>query len=361
MASKKYPYVSKSQLAQVQNPFVIDGRKPEDVANMPPCNVAPLGRVNGVNSPKQAVNVLFDPETKSIPSSEESKLPADKDTPIIVHCYHGIRAGLMCEVLEDMGFKNLYNGKNAAYILSAFSSYSNLTIRQMFDRESCTYTYLLMDNATKSAVLIDPVLELVDRDMEELSNLGATLKYVLNTHVHADHITGSGVMKAKYAADGVTVESVISKDSTANADILVSSGDVISFGEQTLEVKNTPGHTPGCVSYVLNEQKSHVFCGDTILIGGCGRTDFQGGDAGKLFDSVWTELFTLPDETILFPAHDYKGRTCSTIGEQKRLNPRLTKPKDEFVSLMNKLFDGSNYPKKLDASLPANLICGIQD
>jgi len=350
MSAAKYAISPKLHLSSLKNPFVVDVRRPEDVANMHSCNVVP-----------GSADIAFDAEAKSVSSGEESKLPGDKETPIIVHCYRGNRARVMCGVLEDMGFKNLYNGKNAAYILSAFSATGNVTIRQLFDRESCTYTYLLMDNATKDAVLIDPVLELVDRDMEEVKNVGANLKYVLNTHVHADHITGSGVMKKKYGSQNITVESVISKDSGAKADILVSAGDVISFGEQTLEVTQTPGHTPGCVSYILNEQKSHVFCGDTILIGGCGRTDFQGGDASMLFDSVWNNLFTLPDETILYPAHDYKGRTCSTIGEQKRLNPRLTKSKDEFVELMNKLFDGSNYPKKLDASLPANLVCGIQD
>jgi sulfur dioxygenase len=352
-----YPVLSKRQLAEILHPFVIDVRKSEDVVEFPPSEIVPRFRINDWNVPRECVHISFDAATKSLLASEESKLPSDKDIPIIVLCYRGNRASLMCELLTDMGYNNLYNGKNLAYLQAAFSSDGNMTLRQMFDRESCTYTYLLMDNATKSAVLIDPVLELVDRDMEELNNLDATLKYVLNTHVHADHITGSGVMKAKYAEQGVTVKSIISKESGAKADKLVSSGDIIYFGEQTLEVRNTPGHTPGCVSYILN-QKSHVFCGDTILVGGCGRTDFQGGDAGLLFESVWEELFALPDTTVLYPGHDYKGRTCSTIGEQKRLNSRLTKPKDEFVALMRKLFDGSNYPQKLDVSLPANLVCG---
>lgn len=353
--------VTKRTISAIRSPFVIDVRTPEDIAATPTCNITPQCRLNASDLPPTCSNVRFDSEKMEIHEEDVGKLPVDKETNIIVHCYRGRRAEKVCKTLSAMGYTNLTNGKNAAYILSAITTDGNVMIRQLFDRESCTYTYLLMDKASHDAVLIDPVLELVERDMAVVSAVGAKLKYILNTHVHADHITGSGVMKAKYAAQGDQVRSVISKESTAKADKFVTHGDVLYFGEQTLQVRSTPGHTPGCVAYILNESQGHVFCGDTVLVGGCGRTDFQGGDPNTLFDSVWNELFSLPEGTVLYPGHDYKGRTCSTVGEEKRLNSRLTKPKDEFVELMNELFDGSNYPKKLDVSLPANLVCGVQD
>jgi sulfur dioxygenase len=178
----------------------------------------------------------------------------------------------------------------------------------------------------------------------------------VNTHAHADHITGTHLLKTKI--DGF--QSVISAASKAKADLHVEPGDRIVFGSRFLEVRATPGHTEGCVSYVADD-KSFVLTGDALLIQGCGRTDFQGGSAATLYESVHTQLFTLPPSTIVYPAHDYKGRKCSTIGSEIDANPRLgkDKTKDEFVDIMANL--NLAYPKKIDVAVPANMRCGVPD
>lgn len=230
----------------------------------------------------------------------------------------------------------------------------NFFFRQLFDTESSTYTYLLADLSTKDAVIIDPVLEHATRDANLLKELGFNLKYAMNTHMHADHITGTGVLKKLLP----TCRSLISKTSGAKADIYVKPGDIIQFGTEKLNVKQTPGHTNGCVTYV-SETQGIAFTGDAVLIRGCGRTDFQEGDPGTLYDSVHREIFTLPDNFRLFPAHDYKGQTVTSVWEERLYNPRLTKSRDEFIKLMNNL--NLPYPKKIDVAVPANKVCGIQD
>ncbi|XRA96757.1 sulfur dioxygenase [Pycnococcus provasolii] len=235
---------------------------------------------------------------------------------------------------------------------SVTATSSLMLFRQLFDRESCTYTYLLADGG--EGILIDPVKELVERDVEVAQQLNVKLKYLLNTHCHADHVTGTGDLK-KVLPDA---KSVISKASGAKADVLVNDGDTIAFGSRHVTVHATPGHTDGCVTFVLDD-KSMCFTGDAVLVRGCGRTDFQQGDAGKLFDSVHEKVFSLPDETFVYPAHDYKGRTRSTVGEEKKYNLRLTKSRDEFIDIMANL--GLPYPKMIDVAVPANLVCGIQD
>jgi len=229
---------------------------------------------------------------------------------------------------------------------------SNYMFRQLFDRESCTYTYLLADTVSKEAVLIDPVIELSERDVSLVKELGLNLKYVLNTHVHADHITGTGRLKKLVPG----VQSVISAKSGAEADVLVKDGDRVSFGGHNLFVAETPGHTEGCVTYI-NSDAGCAFTGDALLVRGCGRTDFQGGSAGTLYKSVWSRILSLPENTVLYPAHDYKGQTATTVKEEKMYNPRLTKSEDDFVSLMGNL--NLAYPKKIDVSLPANMVCGL--
>mmetsp|Transcript_18918 Transcript_18918/g.51863 ORF Transcript_18918/g.51863 Transcript_18918/m.51863 type:complete len:293 (-) Transcript_18918:68-946(-) len=226
--------------------------------------------------------------------------------------------------------------------------------KQLFDDESSTYTYLLWDPTTKDAILVDPVDIQVDRDIREAQ--GLNLVFGVNTHAHADHITGTHLLKQKIPG----LRSVIAKASGAQADVLVEPGDQIVFGRRSLKVRATPGHTSGCLSYVADDS-SFVLTGDTLLIQGCGRTDFQGGSAETLYESVHTQLYTLPDDTLVYPAHDYKGRTSSSIGAEKDTNPRLGggKTRDEFVEIMANL--NLAYPKKIDVAVPANLRCGVPD
>ncbi|KAF8068169.1 Ethe1 [Scenedesmus sp. PABB004] len=233
-----------------------------------------------------------------------------------------------------------------------------LVFRQLFDAASSTHTYLLADGDTKEAVLIDPVLEQVERDLQIVDELGLKLVQAINTHCHADHVTGSGKIKALVPG----VRSSIAAASGAAADIKLAHGDAISFGGHRLEVIATPGHTSGCLSFHLprrGEAAGLVFTGDALLIRGCGRTDFQQGDAGQLYDSVHGRLFSLPPDTLVYPAHDYKGRTASSIGEERAHNPRLTKSRAEFVAIMAGL--GLPYPKQIDRAVPANLRCGIDE
>ncbi|XP_069559855.1 persulfide dioxygenase ETHE1, mitochondrial [Brachyistius frenatus] len=229
-----------------------------------------------------------------------------------------------------------------------------LLFRQLFELQSSTYTYLLADTETKEAVVIDPVLETIDRDLKLMEELGLNLTLAVNTHCHADHITSTGLMKKRL----VGLQSAISKWSGASADILLSEGDKISFGKHCLTVRCTPGHTDGCVTLVLGDQ-SLAFTGDALLIRGCGRTDFQQGCPKKLYESVHQKIFTLPDHCLLYPAHDYSGRTVSTVAEERKFNPRLTKSVEEFVDIMNNL--KLPKPQKIDISVPANLVCGIHE
>nr|BAN21129.1 beta lactamase domain [Riptortus pedestris] len=226
--------------------------------------------------------------------------------------------------------------------------------RQLFDSESCTYTYLLADIKSKECVIIDPVLEKADRDALLIRELGFNLKYAMNTHMHADHITGSGLLKKLLPG----CKSLISKASGAKADVFVNPSDTVVFGNHSLSVLPTPGHTNGCVTY-LCEKQGIAFTGDTLLIRGCGRTDFQEGDPGTLYESVYKYIFSLPGNFKLYPAHDYKGFTYTTVGEEKELNPRLTKSKEEFINIMNNL--NLPYPKKIDVAVPANKVCGLQE
>lgn len=234
-----------------------------------------------------------------------------------------------------------------------------MIFRQLFDPESSTYTYLLGDEKTRKAILIDPVRDQVERDAQLLAELDLELTFTLETHVHADHIAGSGVLRQRFGT-----KSVMSEDAgAACADIMVADGQRLELGAIQIEARKTPGHTNGCVSYVVTEVGSDapakVFTGDALLIRGCGRTDFQQGDPVTLYESVHQKLFSLPDETGVFPGHDYKGRTMSTIAEEKQHNPRLGggKTKEEFVAIMNAL--KLPQPKKIAEAVPANLLCGV--
>ncbi|CAM9767698.1 persulfide dioxygenase ETHE1, mitochondrial [Lampetra fluviatilis] len=243
---------------------------------------------------------------------------------------------------------------HAAAHVGAMPPPEGLIFRQLFEHVSSTYTYLLADADSREAVLIDPVLETVDRDLRIVNEIGVKLVYAANTHCHADHVTGTGMLKKKLSG----CKSIISGDSGALADIHIKEGDTIKFGKFTLEVRSTPGHTDGCLTYVLSDH-SMAFTGDALLIRGCGRTDFQQGDATKLYQSVHEKILSLPGDCALYPAHDYTGQTMSTVAEEKKFNPRFTKPLPQFVELMNNL--NLPKPKQIDRAVPANLLCGIQD
>ena len=228
-----------------------------------------------------------------------------------------------------------------------------MIFRQLFDPQSSTYTYLLADSATHEAVLIDPVFEHARRDAALVEELDLKLLFTLETHVHADHVTGASLLKRRLES-----RIALSKDSGAEgADRYLADGDVIAFGMRTLEACATPGHTSGCMSYLL-DGRSMAFTGDALLIRGCGRTDFQRGNAQQLFRSVRERLFSLPDDCLVYPGHDYRGLTASSIGEEKKYNPRLGESIGEadFVGYLTNL--GLASPKLIEVAVPANLRCG---
>ncbi len=228
---------------------------------------------------------------------------------------------------------------------------STYLIRPLFDPESSTWTYILTDKASGKAAIIDPVAEQAERDCKLIEELGVKLVYILETHVHADHVTGATKLKNMTGAEIVYGAA----NQIDGADKLLKDGEEIKLGSTTIKTLFTPGHTAGCVSYLAGET---VFTGDALFIRGCGRTDFQGGSPETLFDSVREKLFTLPDATVVYPGHDYKGMLSSTIGEEKKYNPRLKmeNSKRRFAEIMNglKLAD----PKKMDVAVPANLKAG---
>lgn len=225
--------------------------------------------------------------------------------------------------------------------------------RQLFDQASSTYTYLLADERTRDAVLIDSVFEQHNRDAALVRELGLTLLYALDTHCHADHVTGAWLMKAALGSRiGLSGEAL-----AQHVDIELADGESIHFGAQTLEVRATPGHTDGCVSFVTADHNM-VFTGDALLVRGTGRTDFQQGDARRLFRSIREQLLSLPDECVVYPAHDYQGRTTSTIGEERLYNPRIGggAREEDFVGYMTNL--ALPHPRLLDVAVPANLRSG---
>ena len=226
-----------------------------------------------------------------------------------------------------------------------------ITFRQLFDPQSSTYTYLLASDG--QAVLIDPVFEQVSRDQALLRELGLKLTATLETHVHADHVTGAWLHRHRCAS-----QVLLSRASGAlGADRLLESGQTVQLGSRHLQARATPGHTAGCMSYVLDDG-SMAFTGDALLIRGCGRTDFQGGSAAQLYRSVHEQLFSLPDTCLIYPGHDYRGLSSSSVAEERGYNPRLggTASESDFVGYMNHL--GLPHPKLMEVAVPANLRCG---
>ena len=228
-----------------------------------------------------------------------------------------------------------------------------LIFRQLFDAQSSTYTYLLGDSASCEAILIDPVFEQVRRDAALVQELNLKLVWTLDTHVHADHVTGAWLMKQR-AGSRIAVAA---GGGAAGADRLLKHGDKIDFGRRYLEVRATPGHTSGCLTYVLDDQ-SMAFTGDCLLIRGSGRTDFQQGDPRVMFKSVREHIFSLPAACLIYPAHDYRGVMASSVEEERRYNPRLGGDigVDDFAGYMHNL--GLPHPKQIDVAVPANLKCG---
>ncbi len=231
-----------------------------------------------------------------------------------------------------------------------------MLFRQLFEPQSSTYTYLLADENSGEAVVIDPVFEEVRREIALIEELGLKLLASLETHVHADHVTGAWLLKSKLGS-----RIALSAQSGAEgADIYLKNGDRVAFGKRYVEARATPGHTNGCMTFVLDD-RSMAFTGDALLIRGCGRTDFQQGNARALFRSVREQIFSLPGSCTVYPGHDYNGSTASSVGEEMAHNPRLGTGirEDDFCGYMGNL--GLAHPKKMDIAVPANLKCGKPD
>lgn len=229
--------------------------------------------------------------------------------------------------------------------------------RQYFDKTSCTYTYLLGDLANKLGIFVDTVQDFTRRDVRTIQEFKFEKVYLLSTHIHADHITGNAALKEELGPHKA-ISLISNYYGNARADQLVGEEDTLQLGCFKLSFLHTPGHTSGCLSIVDHENR-RVFTGDTLLIRGCGRTDFQGGSSEQLFDSVHEKLFTLPRDYTVYPAHDYNGMTASSIGEEIEFNPRLTKTKNEFIEIMSKL--NLAHPKLIDVAVPRNLNCGYKN
>ncbi|MGB4811636.1 MAG: MBL fold metallo-hydrolase [Methylophilaceae bacterium] len=225
--------------------------------------------------------------------------------------------------------------------------------KQLFDTESSTYTYFIADTQAGEAVFIDPVDRHVDQYLALLALHQCTLKYSLETHVHADHVTGSGLLRQKTHCLTAVPDACGAK----TADLQLNDEDEIYFANETIKAIATPGHTAGSTSFLWRDR---LFTGDTLLINGCGRTDFQGGSAQAQYNSIVNKLFTLSDDTLVYPGHDYNGRRVSNIGQEKTINPRIAgKTLAEFIVIMENL----NLPKPtlIDIAVPANRMCGVPE
>ena len=229
---------------------------------------------------------------------------------------------------------------------------SLLIFRQLFDEKSSTYTYIIADATTRQAVIIDPVRDQIDRDIRLLSELGLTLISILDTHIHADHITGSGLLMERTGARiAMWVWARI-----AQPDILLADGEVFTIGAIQIQAIATPGHTDGCTSFLIADM---IFTGDALLIRKTGRTDFQWGSAEQLYDSIKNKIYTLPNNTKIYPGHDYTGQMMSTVAEEKKYNTRIkdTTTITEFIETMQAV--RLDYPKYIDIALPANMHLGL--
>jgi glyoxylase-like metal-dependent hydrolase (beta-lactamase superfamily II) len=228
-----------------------------------------------------------------------------------------------------------------------------MIFRQLFEPETSSYTYLLGCAETRLALLIDPVLATAERDLAELADHGLTLSWTVETHIHADHVTGACRLRTETGCR------IAATPGTEGADTIVAEGVAIEAGSVRLQPLPTPGHTDDHHCYFVEAQGTgRVFTGDTLLIDGCGRTDFQGGDAATLYRSVHDKIFSLPEDTLLYPGHDYQQRRVSSVAQERARNPRLGggKTVEEFVAIMAGL--GLPHPKQIDVAVPANRLCG---
>jgi sulfur dioxygenase len=228
---------------------------------------------------------------------------------------------------------------------------STFVFRQLFHKDTGTFTYLMFDSSTMEGLIIYPVKEQFDRSLQFIEELGVELNYVIDTHVHADHVTSSGMLR-----DATGAKSAFGENSAVQCeDILLCDGDELEFGRFKLIAISTPGHTDACTSFYT---EGRLFAGDSLLIRGCGRTDFQQGDPEKLFDSITQTLYPYPDTTLVYPGHDYLGRTASCIRKEKSFNPRIVSGQtlENFVQIMNNL--NLPKPKRIDEAVPQNMKCG---
>ena len=226
-----------------------------------------------------------------------------------------------------------------------------IQIKQLFDYDTWTFTYLLWDKESNNALIIDPVLEQVERDIDLIKKMNLTLVYILETHVHADHITGASSLKEIFDAKICCG----SKTGINGADIMLEDGQLLDLSGHQIHALHTPGHTIGCTTFYVD---GYIFTGDTLFIEGTGRTDFQGGSSSSIYDSVRSKIFSYSDDTVVYPAHNYKGLNESTIAHERKFNPNVGDgiTKEEFIENEKKI--DRPYPKKFDIAVPANMKCG---
>lgn len=226
-----------------------------------------------------------------------------------------------------------------------------MLFRQLFEPQASAYTYLLGCPVTREAALIDPVLETVERDLAALAELGLDLRYTIETHIHADHITGAARLRQATGCKAA----VPAASGAQHVDLEVREGEPIMIGTLRIDPLHTPGHTADHHAYLAGDR---LFTGDALLIDGCGRTDFQGGDAATLYRSIHEKMFVLSAETLVYPGHDYQGRQVSSVGQERARNPRVGggKTLEEFVAIMGAL--DLPRPKRMDVAVPANQLCG---